>query len=81
MQHKARNELSTKQEKQGISELLSFHRELLDCRELAALLGVHVETVRKWSRTGRVPKVQVGPRTVRYDPREIARWLSDREVL
>jgi len=69
-----------KNTRQTILNSLILRRGFMGCRELAKLIGVHPETLRHWSRTGVIPKVQLGPRTIRYDPREIARWQLDREV-
>jgi len=35
-------------------------------KELAARLGVHVETVKRWERAGRLTPRHFGPRTIRY---------------
>lgn len=40
---------------------------LMTTRELAGWLRVTPQTVRDWSRTGRIPFVRVSPKVVRYE--------------
>jgi len=35
-------------------------------KELAARFGVHVETIKRWERAGRLEPIHYGPRTIRY---------------
>jgi excisionase family DNA binding protein len=39
---------------------------LLDAREVAALWGIHPETVARMAREGRLPCVRIGSRLVRF---------------
>ena len=48
--------------------------------EVAALLNVSTETVRRWARTGYLPSHRLGPKTIRYDRVEIERWWQDRQT-
>lgn len=40
--------------------------ELLTAEEVAARLRVRPDTIRKWARAGRIPKVTVSPKVVRF---------------
>ncbi|MCC7364351.1 MAG: helix-turn-helix domain-containing protein [Dehalococcoidia bacterium] len=42
-------------------------RPLITASELAAVLGVTTHTVRHWARTGRIPCLRVGQKTLRFD--------------
>ncbi|HZU72450.1 MAG TPA: helix-turn-helix domain-containing protein [Acidimicrobiales bacterium] len=50
---------------------------LLNVEEVAEVLGVNVRHVRRLVFERRIPYVKWG-RLVRFDPREIDRWLRDR---
>ena len=48
-------------------------------REVAGLLGVSVETLRRWRRASTGPAARrLGPRVVRYDRAAVLAWLSTR---
>jgi len=51
---------------------------LLNVAEVARFLGLHEKTVYEWAARGRLPCVRVGSR-LRFDPRDIDRWLSARK--
>jgi predicted DNA-binding transcriptional regulator AlpA len=53
--------------------------KLLDEKELAALLGVSVSTVRNWRYSLQGPPVQKVGRSVRYDLAECEAWLADQQ--
>jgi predicted DNA-binding transcriptional regulator AlpA len=60
-----------------------FPQKLLSTSEVAALLGVSPMTLRIWRVSGRgvgLGYVKVGPRIVRYEPSEIARFLRSRRM-
>lgn len=40
---------------------------LVTTRELAAVLGVTADTIRGWARSGRIPCLRVGQKTLRFD--------------
>lgn len=46
-------------------------KELIALRDAALRLGVHINTLRTWVRTGRVPAYRVGERFVRVNWREL----------
>jgi excisionase family DNA binding protein len=49
--------------------------ELLTRRQAAALLGIHVSTLDRWTRSGLVTAIRVGPRAVRYTAGAISQVL------
>ena len=52
--------------------------EMLSVREAAHLLGVHINTVRRWSDSGRLPVYRIGPRSDRkFNASDIARFLKE----
>jgi excisionase family DNA binding protein len=53
--------------------------QLLSIEQVAARLGITVRHVRRLVAERRVPYYKVG-RLVRFDPTEIAMWLSSRRV-
>jgi len=55
-------------------------QRLVTARELAETLGVSARTVRAWGRNGTLPRIEVAPRVVRFDPDAIARRLAEREA-
>jgi predicted DNA-binding transcriptional regulator AlpA len=52
---------------------------LLNEKELAALLGVSVSTVRHWRYSYAGPPVQKVGRSVRYDLAECEAWLAEQQ--
>lgn len=53
---------------------------LLTYRDVARRLGVPVGTVHYWVCRNAIPHVRLGPRSVRFRPAEIERWLDERAV-
>lgn len=51
---------------------------LLTARELAEKLGVHVETVLRWTRTGRLPGFRLPSGALRFRESAIEAWLEQR---
>jgi excisionase family DNA binding protein len=49
---------------------------LIDSKELAKELKVSVQTVRRWTRTRRIPHIKIGPKTVRYNMIAVIAELS-----
>lgn len=41
--------------------------ELLDAEQLADRLGLRPDTIRRWGRTGHIPRLELSPKVVRYD--------------
>lgn len=46
---------------------------MVDARGVADYFDVSVPTVRRWVREGRLRAYKVGPRAVRFDPRDLDR--------
>jgi excisionase family DNA binding protein len=56
------------------------HEEWLTVREVAALLKVHVETVRRWVRTGELRGTPFGGKTgYRVKARDVDAFLTAKE--
>src|SRR6516162_6241311 len=52
--------------------------EYLTRSDLAALLEVHFETIKRWEREGKLPRPsRFGPKVLRYDKRTIEKFLQD----
>lgn len=49
----------------------------LTVQEVAQLLNVRVQTLRKWIAMGKIPSVKVG-RACRIDPQELESWINER---
>ncbi len=52
-------------------------RPLITAGELAAILGVSTHTVRHWARTGRIPCLRVGQKTLRFDRDAVLAAIRD----
>lgn len=63
----------------SIIKQLRATRRPLTVRQAAETLGLHEQTIYKWSRTGRIPTLRIGG-TLRFDPALLADWLENREV-
>lgn len=48
----------------------------LTATELAPLLGLHVVTVLRWAREGRIPHRRLSARKILFLPSEVRAWLS-----
>lgn len=62
-----------------IPEQLRSTRRPLTVKEAADTLGLHPQTLYKWTRTGRVPVMRIGG-ALRIDPQALAVWVEDRTV-
>ncbi|WP_241228456.1 helix-turn-helix transcriptional regulator [Corynebacterium hylobatis] len=51
--------------------------ELMTGRQVADLLKVHPRTVRRWSTDGRLTRIRLGPRSIRYDAAEVQALVED----
>jgi len=49
---------------------------LITTSELASRLGVTSDTIRKWTREGRIPCLRVGQKTLRFDADAVMAALS-----
>ncbi len=52
---------------------------LMDARDVASYLHISIDTVRRLTRSGELPCVQVGGRSIRYRPEQISAYLDGRE--
>ncbi len=50
--------------------------ELLTIREAAEILNVSPRTLERWSLEGRLPRVEIGPRTIRYRADDLAALIE-----
>jgi excisionase family DNA binding protein len=51
---------------------------LLTARAVAELLGVHAETVLRWTRRGELPAIRLPGGAIRYREGELEGWLTER---
>ena len=59
---------------------MNGHQKLLTERELAELLSLSPDTLRRMRRAGEIPYVAISRRRIGYRPEEIERWLQERSV-
>ncbi|WP_417745567.1 helix-turn-helix domain-containing protein [Rosistilla oblonga] len=62
-----------------IAERLALQPLLVDCVELAPLLSVSVETVKRYTAKGQIPCVRIG-RRVLYQPEAVLAALAEATV-
>jgi excisionase family DNA binding protein len=53
-----------------------MERRLLDIEEAAEHLGIHVATLYRWARAKRVPCIRMSARVIRFDPRQLEKFLA-----
>jgi excisionase family DNA binding protein len=66
-------------ETRTIIDTLRGTRRPLTVRQCSDILGLHPQTVYKWSRTGRIPVLRLGS-ALRFDPIVIAQWVESRSL-
>jgi excisionase family DNA binding protein len=54
--------------------------KLVGYERAAELLDVPIKLLQKWTSQKRVPHVRLGPRIVKFDEAELARWIEDRRI-
>ena len=54
----------------------SQHERLLAPDAAAEILGVSARTLRRRVAEGEIPAIRLGPRTVRFDPHDLARYIE-----
>lgn len=52
------------------------HTEILTAEELSKRLKVSPDTVLLWAQQGKIPKIKVSAKTVRFDWQEVVRALT-----
>ena len=50
--------------------------KLLSTKEVAKILGKHVQTVQKWRREGRMPTPLIDSRNPAWSWKQIRRWME-----
>ena len=53
-------------------------KRLITARELATYLRVTLTTIQYWSKTGKIPRVKLSYKTIRYDLEEVMAFFKDR---
>ena len=61
----------------SLVEIIREKQEALRVRDLAQLLGVSQQQIYKMAASGEIPSFKVA-NAVRFDPHEIARWLTEK---
>ena len=54
--------------------------ELLTPEQMAQRLGVSSDTLLQWAIKGRVPRIKVNARIIRFDPEAVLRALQEEEA-
>ena len=54
---------------------------LLDTEEVARILGVHVQTVRRYIRLQQLPAIRLTPRLYKVRQRDLERFLNERRTI
>jgi len=54
---------------------------LLDTQEVARILGVHVQTVRRYIRSKQLPAIRLTPRLYKVRQRDLERFLLTRQTV
>ncbi len=55
--------------------------ELLTAEELAERLRLKASTVHGWARIGKIPKVRLSRKVIRFDPAEVIETLARRRTI
>lgn len=61
-----------------INQLREIRRPLT-VHQAADMLGLHEQTIYRWTRAGRIPVLRLGA-ALRFDPTALADWLSGRSL-
>ena len=49
-------------------------------REVASMLGVHTETIKRYQRKGLLPAIVFNSRLIRYERTEVERLIQDGKI-
>ncbi|MBE0448983.1 MAG: helix-turn-helix domain-containing protein [Actinobacteria bacterium] len=52
--------------------------KLLSLKEVADRLGLNPETIRRWTKSGKLPAVKLGPNTVRVKELDLQEFIESR---
>lgn len=50
---------------------------LVGYKQVSRRLGVKMGTLYAWVQAGRIPHIRLGPRSVRFDPDAVERWIDE----
>lgn len=53
---------------------------LLTRKQVAEMLGVHCETIKRWQRANRLPAIIINSRVIRYEPSVVRQMIEDAKV-
>ena len=55
-------------------------KKLLSKKEVAEMLGVSVQTVMRYKAAGKLPFVQLSPRTIKFKPEAVEYFVSEKQT-
>ena len=58
----------------------SHRKRLMSRRQVANLLGVHPETIKRYQQRGLLPAIVINSRLVRYEPEDVEKLLHNGRV-
>ena len=64
-----------------MSQSVSRRENLLDTHEVARILGVHVQTVRRYIRAKQLPAIQLTPRLYKVRQGDLDQFLRTRRTV
>jgi len=53
---------------------------LLKAEEVTKILGISLRTLKRWEAGGRIRRVKLSKRAIRYDPKDVYRLIEDFKV-
>lgn len=53
---------------------------LLKAEEVTKILGISLRTLKRWEAGGRIRRVKLSKRAIRYDPKDVYRLIEDLKV-
>ncbi|MEJ5259380.1 MAG: helix-turn-helix domain-containing protein [Anaerohalosphaeraceae bacterium] len=53
--------------------------DLLTKEELAALIGVQPQTILRWAKEGKIPRIVISPKVIRFDRSRVLESLKGRQ--
>lgn len=67
--------MPTTQDPPSLRDRILTFDHAMNAEEVAALLGMNQNTIRKQARSGDIPSFRVGT-AIRFDPKELADWFT-----